>query len=152
MKINSFRYSYSCEIKDHFQLLFQTNCWFIIAPSGKHFSAETNYCWMILSDLIYINGLKKNLFLFHPISLHIFFQFYHANEYMPSRIIIVNSSNFLKIKSFKLSRWCFSHCKFSIIITYIRHKIKALSVKCWVFFQNCIKISDMSEKVQILYK
>lgn len=107
-----------------------------MSPSGKHFSAETNYCWMILSDLIYFNGLKKIISSHFPTLF--FFQFYHANEYMPSRIIIVKSSNFLKIKSFKLSRWCFSHYKFSMIITYVRHKIKALSVK-YCFFSKLYK-------------
>lgn len=151
MKINLFRYSYSCEIKWAFSVIISNQLLINWCPPLANTFLRKLITVEWYSQTWYISMVKKKLF--HPISLHyFFFQFYHANEYMPSRIIIVKSSNVLKVKSFKLSRWCFSHYKFSMIITYVRHKIKALSVKYCFFFQNCIKICDMSEKVEILYK
>lgn len=130
MKINSFRISYSFEIKWAFSVIISNqllNNW--CPPLANTFLRKLiTVEWYF--QTWYISWFEKKLcFYFIPFPYIICFQFYHANEYMPSRIIIVNSSNFLKIKSFKLFTWCFSHCKFSIIITYVRHKIKALSVK-----------------------
>lgn len=130
MKINSFRHSYSCDKMSIFSYYLNQLLINWCPPLANTFLRKLITVEWYFQTWYISMVWKQIVFLFHPISLHyFFFQFYHTNESMPSMIIIVNSSNLLKIKFFKLLTWCFSHCKFSIIITYVRHKLKALSVK-----------------------
>lgn len=130
MKINSFRYSYSCEIKWAFSVIISNQLLINWCPP-----LANTFLWKLITvewyfQTWYISWFEKKLcFYFIPFPYIICFSILPCQWIHALKDYNCEFFQFFKTKSFKLFTWCFSHCKFSIIITYVRHKIKALSVE-----------------------